>query len=86
MENNKNEIKVSKMENILDDLSLGTKIAIGVVTVTTGILSVVTGIRSWNYKRNNPDQYWENKRSAANRNHQVIADGLNNIADALRNK
>ena len=36
MENNKNEIKVSKMENILDDLSLGTKIAIGVVTVTTG--------------------------------------------------
>lgn len=84
MENNKNEIKVSKMENVLDDLSLGTKIAIGVVTVTTGILSVITGIRSWNYKRNNPDQYWENKRNSADRNHQVIADGLNNIADALR--
>lgn len=79
-----NKVKVSKMEDILDDASLITKIAVAGLGVVTGLLGVASGVRIWRNKHSDPDTYWENKRRGAEAGHKMIAKGLNNIADALR--
>jgi hypothetical protein len=84
MENNK--VKVSKLEDALDNVSLITKIAIAGLGIITGALGVASGVRTWKEKHSNPDAYWENKKRGAEAGHKLIANGLNNIADALRNK
>lgn len=84
MENN-NKVKVSKMEDILDDASLITKIAVAGLGVVTSLLGIASGVRVWKSKHSDPDTYWENKKRGAEAGHKLIADGLNNIADAFRN-
>lgn len=74
----------SRTEDALDWGKLVLKGLVAVGTIFTAALTIKHTINEATLKTNDPDKYWDKVNKRGCNSAHVIADAINNVADAIR--
>lgn len=75
--------KVSKLEDWLDTGKTVGEILVSGVSILVGVLTICKCSKNLKMKSNNPDQYWSEKNKTELGKTKLVADAINNLAEAI---